>query len=56
MNGHLNTAEAAKYLGYSIRQLERWRQAATGPVYKQLTPNGTVWYSKAELDRFLSMK
>jgi hypothetical protein len=38
MGNHLNTAEAAEWLGLSERTLEDWRADEVGPVYVKISP------------------
>lgn len=48
---HLDTDEAAKYLGYSASTLENWRNQKTGPRYYK--PLGKVFYFKDDLDLWI---
>ncbi len=47
---YLGKAEAAKYLGVSVRTVEGWMDRL--PRYK---PNGKVLFKKSELDQFMRL-
>lgn len=44
--------QAAKYLGFSYRTLEDWRERYTGPRFIKL-PNNRIIYLKADLDDWI---
>jgi DNA-binding transcriptional MerR regulator len=48
----MTTAEAAKYLNFSVRTLQFWRVERKGPPYCR--PSGAVRYLKADLIRWLT--
>ncbi len=49
----LASKEAARYLNYSTRTLESWRQKGTGPVYIAGSARA-IRYRKSALDRWLA--
>jgi len=51
MNNALNTKQAASFLGYSPRTLERYRQHHKGPAYYK--SGGNVRYRRNDLERFV---
>ena len=52
-SGMLDTANAAKYLGISVKTLANYRVKGTGP---QFTKRGRILYSKTSLDSWLNEK
>jgi excisionase family DNA binding protein len=48
----LTQREAAEYLHYGVRTLQRWRREGIGPSSIKL-PNGQRRYRKADLDEWL---
>lgn len=50
MDGRMNTINAAKYVGLSIKTLACTRSTGTGPPY---TKRGRVFYYKEDLDAWL---
>ena len=50
MQPHNDTGQAARYLGISIKTLERWRYEGRGPVFRKFGKR--VLYSQDELDRW----
>lgn len=50
-NKMLNTAAAAKYLGYGIPALKKWRSEGKGPAYYK-GKGGMVFYDRADLEKF----
>lgn len=50
----LTTAEAAAFLGMSVRTLEGWRTKILGPVY--LHVGGRVRYRVADLEAWLDTR
>jgi hypothetical protein len=49
--GTVDTQDAAKLLGRSVRTIESWRTQGIGPVYSR---GGTVRYSLADIAEFLA--
>ena len=47
---YLDTVQAAKHLGLSVRTLNRYRVSGGGPVFLRL--GGRVRYLREELDRW----
>ena len=45
----IREAEAAKYLEVSLRTLQRWRAAASGPTYFRFGPR-SIRYAAADLE------
>lgn len=43
MEAHLNTAEAAKWLGLSERTLQGWRCEEIGPPYIEMSPRRILY-------------
>lgn len=50
-NKMLNTDQAAKFLGYGVAALKKWRSMGRGPAYYK-GKGGTVLYSPADLETF----
>ena len=50
-NQHLDTAQAAHYLGYSKSTLEWWRGEGRGPRYYKMA--GRVRYRLSDLDAWM---
>lgn len=48
----LTQAEAAQYLGFSVRTLENWRWIKRGPRYYKF--EGAVRYRTSDLDQWIS--
>ncbi len=48
-----DTRQAAEYLGMSYSTLSRLRRAGKGPKYSKLTDNGTIKYTKEDLDQYI---
>jgi excisionase family DNA binding protein len=57
IHGYLSPAEAAEYLGITIRTLAEWRHSQSGPPYIRLGgPTGRVRYARSDLDRWMGGK
>ncbi|GMV28559.1 MAG: hypothetical protein AMXMBFR59_06840 [Rhodanobacteraceae bacterium] len=51
-SGMVDDTNAARYLGTSVRTLQRRRAQGCGPRYR--VSNGRVWYPLAALDEYLA--
>src|SRR5262245_21647296 len=49
----LDTATAAKLLGFSTRQLDRWRARGSGPEWIPVGPARTPRYHRLALEQYL---
>jgi predicted DNA-binding transcriptional regulator AlpA len=52
-DGRMNTDNAAKYLGYSVKTLAMMRSNGTGPRFTKL---GRVFYYQEDLDAWVAEK
>lgn len=55
MKKHLNTKEAADYLGLSPRTLQQWRYEKKPPEYKRIS-HKLVLYSVDDLENFINKR
>lgn len=51
MKRHLNTREAAQYMGMAVSTLRWYRYINEGPIYSK--PRGRCVYDVADLDAFI---
>lgn len=49
-DGRMDTTNAARYLGLTVKTLAQWRWAGTGPAFCK---PGRVWYYQADLDAWI---
>ncbi|MGH8606662.1 MAG: helix-turn-helix domain-containing protein [Gammaproteobacteria bacterium] len=49
-DGRMNTENAARYLGVTLKTLAMWRCAGTGPAFVK---RGRIFYYRSDLDTWL---